>query len=224
MIRQLLFDLDGTLTDPAEGITNSIAYALRKMDRPVPPYSLLTRFIGPPLIGSFRSFLGMTEEEALRALALYREYFAVTGLFENRPYDGIADALTGLRETGYRLYVATSKPEPYACRILEHFGLDGFFEMICGASMDERRVEKADVIRYAMERAGFGPAGSVMIGDRRHDIQGGREAGLLTVGVLWGYGSREELTEAGADRIAGAVGELADAVASVSGSGKGGAR
>ena len=204
MIRNLLFDLDGTLTDPALGITNSILYALEKMGKPLPPREELYKFIGPPLIPSFQKFLGMTAEEAALALATYREYFSVSGLFENDPYPGIADALAELKAAGLRLYVTTSKPEPFAVRILEHFSLDGYFDRICGASMDEKRVSKADVIRYTLETNGLvgEEAESMMIGDRCHDIAGAKETGLASLGVLWGYGSRDELAEAGADYIA----------------------
>ena len=133
----IFFDLDGTLTDPALGITNSILHALEKMGRDLPTRESLYRFIGPPLVPAFQEFLGMTEEEANRALTLYREYFSVTGLFENTPYDGVENALAQLKDAGCTLVLATSKPEKFALRILEHFGLAQYFTKICGASMDE---------------------------------------------------------------------------------------
>ena len=206
----IFFDLDGTLTDPALGITNSILYALDKMGFPPEPRESLYRFIGPPLIPAFREFLGMTEAEAETALLRYREYFSTVGLFENEPYPGIADELGSLREAGHTLAVATSKPEPFARRILEHFSLDGYFAGVFGATLDETRTAKAEVLRYAVEQLGGDGilASSVMVGDRRHDIEGAKTVGMRSLGVLWGYGSREELTESGADRIVGEVSRL----------------
>lgn len=195
----ILFDLDGTLTDPAEGITGSILYALEKMGRDLPERSSLLRFIGPPLVPAFQEFLGMTEAEASRALILYREYFSVHGLFENTPYDGIGDALARLKDSGRTLVLATSKPETFAVRILEHFGLAQYFTLMCGASMDEKRNTKDAVIGYALEKLGNpDPSRMVMVGDRHHDVQGAAVFGIPAVGVLWGYGSREELEKAGA--------------------------
>lgn len=202
MFEYAFFDLDGTLTDPALGITNSIIYALEKMGRDVPERESLYSFIGPPLVQSFQS-LGMTKDEAEYALKLYREYFGVTGLFENKVYDGIPHALDTLKKSGVRIILATSKPELYAKQILEHFELDSYFTGICGASMDEKRVKKGDVIRYAMDENNVtSSSGCIMIGDRLHDIEGAKENGLAAVGVLWGYGSRTELENAGADFIA----------------------
>lgn len=210
MFEYAFFDLDGTLTDPSLGITNSIMHALRRMGKPVPPRKELYRFIGPPLIPAFEEFLGMTRAEASMALEYYREYFGVTGLFENTVYDGIAEMLCTLADSGVKNVLATSKPEEYAAQILEHFSLDKYFIGIYGATMDEKRVAKADVISYGIEtltdklgvQAEQIKSHGVMIGDRRHDIEGGAKCGLSTVGVLWGFGSREELETAGAERIA----------------------
>ena len=135
MVKYVLFDLDGTLTDPALGITNSIMHALYKMGREIPPRESLYSFIGPPLIPAFMNFLGMSEEEAKTALGYYREYFSDRGLFENTPYDGIADSLAEIKSRGYRLAVATSKPELFAARIAERFGLAEYFDFICGATL-----------------------------------------------------------------------------------------
>ncbi len=208
MVKFALFDLDGTLTDPALGITNSIMHALGRMGREIPPREELYFFIGPPLVPTFRSYLGITEDEAQNALMLYREYFADKGLFENRPYDGIAETLGELKNSGIRLAIATSKPEEYAIRILEKFALAEYFDVICGATMDEKRVKKADIISYALETLGAKADECIMIGDRLHDIEGARENGMKSIGVLWGYGSRDELEEAGADAIAEKVGEI----------------
>lgn len=205
----ILFDLDGTLTDPALGITNSILHALEKMGRDLPPRESLYRFIGPPLVPAFQEFLGMTEEEANRALTLYREYFSVNGLFENTPYDCIGDALAQLKNAGCTLVLATSKPEKFALRILEHFDLAQYFTLICGASMDAERNTKDAVIGYALVKLGFPDVSRVvMIGDRHHDAEGAAVFGIPTVGVLWGYGSRDELEQAGAERIVSSVSEM----------------
>lgn len=205
--RYALFDLDGTLTDPSLGITKSIQYALERMGRHVPSREELYCFIGPPLVPAFCEYIGMTEAEAERAVELYREYFSVTGLFENEPYSGIDDMLGELQSDGVVLAVATSKPELYAKRIVEHFGLARYFERICGATLDSSRSKKGDVIAYTLEGLGITEEerGSViMIGDRHHDIEGARENGIASMGVLWGFGDEAELIAAGADYIAAA--------------------
>ncbi len=207
MIKYILFDLDGTLTNPALGITNSIMHALSRMGREIPPRESLYRYIGPPLVNSFQD-LGMTETEAQSAITIYREYYAVDGLYENEVYPGIPAALEKLTKNGYTLLTATSKPEKFARMIIEHFSLDKYFRSVCGATMDEKRVKKADVIRYAMESNGVSADEAVMVGDRLHDIEGAKACGLKSIGVLWGFGSRDELTEAGADKIAATPDEL----------------
>ncbi len=207
--RFLLFDLDGTLTDPALGITRSAQFALRRFGIDEPDLTRLHRFIGPPLLDSFRDFYGMTDEQAQEALAAYREYYAVTGIYENEVYDGIPELLRDARRAGYRVMMATSKPEMYACRLMQHFGLSKYFNCIAGADMAETRADKAEVIRYGMARVGLtDPAEAVMIGDRRFDVEGGRAMHMRTVGVLYGYGDRPELTAAGADAIAATVADL----------------
>lgn len=148
----------------------------------------------PPLLDSFQRYCGASEEEARQLLAAYREYFSPRGLFENQVYEGIPKTLERLREMGCRLCVATSKPEPFAKRILEHFDLARYFSFIGGSTMDETRVEKADVIAYVLEQTGILPEQTLMVGDRIYDIRGGAVCGLSTVGVLYGYGSREELS------------------------------
>ena len=207
--RFLLFDLDGTLTDPALGIAHSVQFALRRFGIDEPDLTRLYRFIGPPLLHSFRDFYGMTEAQSREALAAYREYYAVTGIYENEVYAGIPDLLRDARRAGYRVMMATSKPEMYAFRLMQHFGLSEPFTCIAGADMAEKRADKAAVIRHAMTREGVtDPAEAVMIGDRRFDIEGGRAFGMATVGVLYGYGDREELTAAGADAIVATVADL----------------
>ncbi len=213
MYQYALFDLDGTLTDPSLGITNSIMHALRRMNRDVPPREELYRFIGPPLVPAFQNFLGMTEEEANQAVVFYREYFSVTGLFENTPYDGIADTLAEIKNAGLTLAVATSKPEKFAAQIIDHFGMSDAFTVICGATMDSSRSKKGDVIAYTLEKLGIGDGEKprvLMIGDRHHDVDGAKENGLASAGVLWGFGDEAELTDAGADHIARTMEELVD--------------
>ena len=200
--RNVLFDLDGTLTDPAEGITNALMHAQRRLGMEVSPREKLFVFIGPPLIETFMSEWGLTRLEAEQALVYYREHFAVKGLFENTPYEGIRETLADLRAAGLRLFVATSKPEPLSLRILEHFGLLPYFEAVAGSTMDEKRTKKGEVIAYALQTFHLDPEKTVMVGDRKHDVLGARENGLACIGVLYGYGSREELTAAGAAALA----------------------
>ena len=206
----LLFDLDGTLTDPSVGITNSVMYALRHMGVEPPERRTLYKFIGPPLMDSFAQEYGFSQEEARQAISWYREYFQDKGIFENAPYPGIADVLHALRGTGKRLLVATSKPEIFARRILERFGLIDAFEFVAGANLDETRTRKHEVIAYALETCGICEKDSaVMIGDREHDVLGARREGLDCIGVLYGFGSREELLGAGAIALAETVWDVA---------------
>ena len=206
--KNVLFDLDGTLTDPAEGITNALMHAQRRLGRPVSSREELFVFIGPPLIEMFMSEWGLTRAEADQALVYYREHFGVKGLFENVPYEGIGACLADLKAAGLRLFVATSKPEPLSLRILEHFDLLKYFEAVAGSTMDEQRTKKGQVIAYALETYHLDPAETVMVGDREHDVIGARENGLPCIGVLYGYGSREELTRAGATALAADLSEL----------------
>ena len=194
----IYFDLDGTLTDPKPGITRSIRYALEKLDHhPVPSEDELTWCIGPPLRASFVKLLG-AEDSADRAVSLYRERFADLGLYENSLYPGITDVLTALGTSGRRLFVATSKPAVYAERIIDHFGLRPHFERVFGSELDGTRVEKTDLLEYALKTAAVDPSRSLMIGDRSHDIIGAKHNGMAALGVLYGYGNRDELIEAGA--------------------------
>lgn len=213
MRERILFDLDGTLTDPKEGITKSVQYALRRYGIEEEDLDRLIPFIGPPLRESFERFYGFGEQQAREAVLVYREYFTDRGWRENRVIPGIPRLLERLKDQGFRLFVATSKPEVFARRILEHFGLTGFFEGIAGADLEESRCRKGDVIRYLLEREGLGGEGDaaracVMVGDREHDVLGARENGMDCVGVLFGYGSREELEAAGARAVAATVEEL----------------
>lgn len=205
----LLFDLDGTLTDPAIGITDSIQYALKKIGITVEDRTTLYPFIGPPLIDSFMKYFQLTREQAWQAVLDYREFFQVTGLYENEVYPGIPEMLQKLKAAGKTLIVASSKPEPYVRQIMEHFHLAEYFTYIAGSTMDETRQKKDEVIAYALEECGLTDVSSaIMVGDRGADVTGGKKLGTATAGVLFGYGSREELEAAGADSIAATVDEL----------------
>lgn len=205
----ILFDLDGTLTDPGEGITNSVAHALKRLGIPVPERRALYKFIGPPLYQSFMDFYGLDRQKALEAVEFYREYYRDRGIWENQVYAGIPELLARLKGAGKRLLVATSKPEEFALQILEHFDLLRYFELVAGSTMDSARVEKADVICYGLDRAAIAPGPSVvMVGDRAQDVLGAKKAGLDCIGVLFGYGDAPELQGAGAAHIAATVREL----------------
>ena len=199
----ILFDLDGTLTDSAPGILNSVRYACRKLGLEMPSETTLRKFLGPPLIDSFRQLVGLSDAEADRAVSAFREYFPTKGLFENEVYPGIPALLADLKAAGKTVLIATSKPEEFAKRIMEHFNLAQYCDFICGATLDETRTDKAEVIAYALETAGITDKSRVvMVGDREHDVLGAKKNGLPCVGAVYGYGSAEELTAAGADALA----------------------
>ncbi len=195
----LLFDLDGTLTDPKEGITKCFRYALESFGIHEPDADKLTWVIGPPLAESFMEGYGFTLEQAGQGTAKYRERFTLVGWKENKAYPGIARTLRTLKEAGFVLATATSKPEDMAKRILDHFGLAEYFAFIGGASLDLSRSKKRDVIQYTLDNLGVKDFGKVlMVGDRRYDVEGAKEFKIPCLGVLYGYGSREELLQAGA--------------------------
>ena len=203
----IYFDLDGTLTDPKPGITRSIRYALQKLDHPtMPTEDELTWCMGPPLRTSFVKLLG--DHSADRAVALYRERFSDVGLYENGVYDGIGDVLTSLCASGHRLFVATSKPHVYAERIIDHFGLRDHFERVFGSELDGTRVDKSHLLEYALKQASVDPSKTLMIGDRSHDMVGAKNNGMTGIGVLYGYGSRDELLEAGAQHVCATPGAI----------------
>ena len=204
-----LFDLDGTLTDPGIGITNSVMYALEKFGIHVSNREELYPFIGPPLTDSFIKYFDFSEKQAIQAVEYYREYFRAGGIFENKVYDGIPEMLGELKARNAITALATSKPYEFSVRILEHFGLYQYFDFIGAATMDGRISKKADVIRYLLGELGDVDAGSVlMIGDRDQDIEGAKANGLHCAGVLWGYGSNDELMGAGADYIVSAPSDI----------------
>ncbi len=205
----VLFDLDGTLTDPGEGITNSVVYALNKFNISVTDKTQLYKFIGPPLKDSFMKYYGFSEKDALLAVDYYREYFRDRGIFENRIYDGIPELLESIKKSGCKVVLATSKPEEFARRILEHFNLTQYFNFIGGATMDETRSKKADVIDYTLKQLSVTDKSKVvMIGDRHHDIEGAVQNGIDSIGVLFGYGDQTELLNAGATYISKTVSDI----------------
>lgn len=205
----ILFDLDGTLTDPMEGITKSVQHALKHYGIIEEDLEKLTPFIGPPLKDSFMEYYGFSEEQATEAIYVYREYFVPQGMFENKVYKGIPELLEALEEAGKTMLLATSKPQDFAEQILEHFDLRKYFEFIAGSDKGETRVKKADVLEYLLEECQLVDLSElVMVGDRKYDVLGAKQLGIDTVGVLWGYGSEEELEEAGADAIVKNVREL----------------
>ena len=214
MITNVLLDLDGTLTDPATGITNCIAYALTRVDVAAPSPNDLHFAIGPPLRGSFATLLKTNDTVLIeRAMVLYRERFAETGLFENIVYNGVPEMLADLKMRNYRLLLATAKPHVYARRILAHFNLATPFDGIYGSELDGTRQHKADLLRYLLERENIDPSSAVMIGDRHHDIDAARVHGCRAIGVTYGYGSAEELAHA--DRRCDSPAHIAETIVSL---------
>lgn len=192
-----LFDLDGTLTDPKPGITGCIQYGLEKLGANVPSKDDLEFAIGPPLHDTFLQLLNGDEDGAVKGLGFYRERFGTIGLFENQIYAGIHDCLSKIKEAGVQLFVCTSKPHFYAKQIAEHFEFDHFFDHVHGSELSGERVNKGELIEYIIETETIDPERTLMIGDRKHDVLGAKRHGIRTLGVLYGYGSREELEEAG---------------------------
>jgi phosphoglycolate phosphatase len=205
----ILFDLDGTLTDPFDGITNCISHALSELGRTPPPRNRLKWCIGPPLADSFRQLLGTKEHHIIReAVELYRQRFARVGLFENKVYPGITDALEKLSSTNHLLYVATSKPAVFAERIIDHFNMRQYFTAIYGSELDGRNSDKAELIKVVLDNENIEPHRAVMIGDRKHDIIGAHRNNMRCLAVFWGYGTKDELELAGADALIPTTEEL----------------
>lgn len=199
----VFFDLDGTLTDPGIGITNSVMYALNKFGIEVKDRTELFRFIGPPLIPSFMNYYGFSKEDAVKAVVFYREYYAECGIFENKLYPGVPELLAKLKDDGVKIVMATSKPEIFAEKIAEHYDIAKYFDLIAGATENETRTEKDEVIAYALEKLENPPSGKItMVGDRFYDVKGAAKFGIPTIGVLYGYGDEKELTDAGAYAVA----------------------
>ncbi len=204
--RIVLFDLDGTLTDSGEGITKCVKLALDHFGIPVDSLDSLRYFVGPPLRDSFLK-AGVPEAKIEEAIAIYRSRYTNVGLFENIPYPGIRELLEKLTAQGFRLFVATSKPEEMAVRVLEKFDLYRYFEKVCGATLDKTRDSKSAVIAYLLESAG-NAQNAIMVGDTAFDVVGAAEHGIPTIGVSWGYGNVDEMKASGAIAIANTAEEL----------------
>lgn len=209
MYKYVLFDLDGTLTDPAEGITNSVAYSLSKYGIGVSDKKELCKFIGPPLKDSYMNYYGFSESEAVQAIEYYREYFKPKGMFENEVYSGVPSLLSRLKEQGKKIILATSKPEVFSTEILKHFDLYKYFDFVSGATLDGSLSKKADIIAHAISEMGITEKEKcLMVGDRAQDINGATANGIDSLGVLFGYGSREELESANATYIVETVEDI----------------
>jgi len=212
----VLLDLDGTLTDSGPGITRCIVHALERLGHPAPAPARLREWIGPPLADSFRSFFGAGHEHLVpQAIAAYQERFSMVGMFENEVYPGIPELLAQLRRRGYRLRVVTSKPTVFSERIVRHFDLAEHFAGVHGAELDGTRGEKRELIARVLETERIPARAAVMVGDRSHDIVGARTNGVPSIGVLWGYGTIDELRQAGAGAIAATPGDLIAALESL---------
>ncbi|MBF9002760.1 MULTISPECIES: HAD family hydrolase [Vibrio] len=195
MFNTVLFDLDGTLTDPKVGITKSVQYALKRFDIEVNDLDELIPFIGPPLKESFMAFYGLSEEQALQAITYYREYFSQTGILENELYAGIPELLAALKQHKLTLAIATSKPTPFAEKIADHFDFAKYFDVIVGSNLDNTRTSKHEVIEYTLKILNKTAGEAIMIGDRKHDLIGASLSDMPAIGVLYGYGSQEELSK-----------------------------
>ncbi len=212
MYKVILFDLDGTLTESGEGITKSVQYALEKLGQPEPDLKKLEVFVGPPLLQQFMKYAGLDEETAVKAVEYYRERYTDIGIFENEVYPGVEDMLDKLRGKGYILAVASSKPERFVKKVLDHFDLTKYFHEIVGSEMNGGRTSKADVIEEALDRLHMADHRDqvVMVGDKEHDVFGARKAGLQCLAVSYGYGSEEELKNANPLKIADSAQEVLD--------------
>ena len=209
MYKTFLFDLDGTLTDPKEGIVNSVLYALKKVGIEEVHISELDSFIGPPIQQSFIERYNMSEGELERAVLYFREYLKQRGLFENNVYEGILKLLQQLKSSGNRIFVATSKPTVFAKQVIEHFQLTNYFEDIIGSNLDGTRIKKEEIIAHILQtHEELNKEEMIMIGDRKHDIIGANQNGIASIGVLYGYGCEKELTEVSATYIVKDVEEL----------------
>lgn len=212
MYKAILFDLDGTLTDSGEGITKCVQYALEKVGKPEPDREKLRCFVGPPLMEQFMSYAGISQAEAQLAVEYYRERYAPIGIFENSVYEGVETMLAELKRKGYLLGVASSKPEHFVLQVLDHFHLAHFFDQIAGSEMDGSRTKKSQVIEEVLRRFQLEKHREqvLMVGDKEHDVQGAREAGLECIAVSYGYGTREELVGAEPMKIVDSPMEILD--------------
>ena len=207
----ILFDLDGTITDPGLGITSAVAYSLDYFGNKYDSLKALELFIGPPLREQFMEYCGVDREKGEEYVAKYREYYAVKGIYENKVYTGIEEMLKKIKLAGKRVVLATSKPEKFALIVLEHFGLRQYFDFVAGALMSNSRTKKDEVIAYALENIGeYNLQSTIMVGDRMHDVEGAAKFSIPAIGVTYGYGSRQELNDAGAKLIVDTVEELTE--------------
>ena len=204
----LFFDLDGTLTDSGLGIMNSVKYSLNKFGIKEEDEKTLKSFIGPPFTEMVKEYYGFTQEEAIKAIGYYREYFTDKGIFENSLYQGVKEVLKNLKNAGKSIYLATSKPTVFAEKILKYFDIYKYFDGVYGAMLDGSLMHKDDIIKFALDSEKVDVNNAVMIGDRRYDVEGGKKFNLTTVGVLYGYGDKEELQKAGADYIVDSAEQL----------------
>lgn len=212
MFDYILFDLDGTVSDPKVGICTSVQYGLSKMGIDVPDINVLTPFIGPPLRDSFRDFYHIKDEDIEKVVAFYRERFSTVGLFENELYPGIEELLSTLKKNGKKLALASSKPRVFVIKILDYFGITGYFDVVMGSELDGTRENKVEIIEESLRLLFAGETADlekcVMVGDRKYDVEAAAKVGFKGIGVTYGYGSREELVNAGADIICDSVEEL----------------
>ena len=209
----VFFDLDGTLVDSGEGVRNSVVYALNKFGIEVENKDSLSCFIGPPLTVSFKTFYGFDDEKADTGVAFYREYYKEKGIFEGYVYEGIEECLKRLKDAGKKIMVATSKPEVFAKMVLEKFGIAKYFDFIAGATIDEKtRSNKIEIMQYAFDSCGVLPKDVIMVGDRLFDIEGAKHFGMECIAVLYGYGSREEFEQYGAEYIVSTPSDVADII------------
>ena len=207
--KYILFDLDGTITNPGMGITNSVMYSLKKFGITVSDRKDLYKFIGPPLLDSFQKYYGFSMDESVTAVKYYREYYRDKGIFENFVYEGLNELLYDLKDSGKTMLVATSKPEYFARQIIDYFGLSDYFIYVAGSNLDGTRVDKYEVIRYALESTGiYGLSEVIMIGDREYDVLGAKKMGVSSMGVLFGYGSEEEIIKSQPDYVAETVADI----------------
>ena len=201
--KYILFDLDGTLTDSVLGVISGFSYVIKKMGREVPDESVLRKFVGPPLIVSFGKHLGYPPEQAEKAVEYYRSVYSGGEMFKCRPYPGVYDCIASLKGCGAKIFTGTSKPEQYTVKLLEHHGLLYLFDRVYGADPAQGRYRKKDVLEYALASCGIrDKSRAVLVGDTKYDIIGAKEVGIDTVGVLYGFGTREELELYGADHVA----------------------
>lgn len=212
MYKAILFDLDGTLTDSGEGITKSVQYALEKIGKPEPDLEKLRVFVGPPLLEQFEQYAGIDRETARKAVEIYRERYAPIGVYENELYPGIQELLSGLKQRGYKLAIASSKPENFVRIVAEYFHIDSYFDEMVGSEPNGERTNKTEVIEEALKRLGLSDHRKqvLMVGDKEHDVFGARRAGLECVAVSYGYGTKEELENAHPLKLVNSTEELLD--------------